>query len=98
MTGNWSNGTHLTPDCFQTAESYEEEYISSASDVSRRHNNTSVYSRLETTTSVMNLPCIFDYRYHGYAYDGIWTIARAIQAVETESRKINKSLTDFEYK
>ena len=99
----YSNNTYndwqlVRPDSglFQTAESYEEEYISSASDVSRRH-NTTIYSRLGST-SVRNLPSIFDSRYHGYAYDGIWTIARAIQAVEIESRQINKSLTDFEYK
>ena len=37
-------------------------------------------------------------RFHGYAYDGIWAIARAIEAVEEESKLFNESLVDFEYK
>ena len=36
------------------------------------------------------------FRYHGYAYDGIWTIAKAIDAVERENN--NESLVDFKYK
>ena len=38
------------------------------------------------------------FRFHGYAYDGIWAIARAIEAVEEESKLFNESLVDFEYK
>ena len=38
------------------------------------------------------------FRYHGYAYDGIWTIARAIDRVEKESQQANESLVDFNYK
>lgn len=38
------------------------------------------------------------FRYHGYAYDGIWTIARAIDRVEEESQQANESLVDFNYK
>ena len=38
------------------------------------------------------------FRYHGYAYDGIWTIARAIDSVEKESQQANESLVDFNYK
>jgi len=37
-------------------------------------------------------------RFHGYAYDGIWAIARAIEAVEEESKLFNETLVDFEYK
>ena len=38
------------------------------------------------------------FRYHGYAYDGIWTVARAIDTVEKESQQANESLVDFKYK
>ena len=47
------------------------------------------------------LTCIAEshcFRYHGYAYDGIWTIARAIDRVEKESQQANESLVDFNYK
>ena len=37
-------------------------------------------------------------RYHGYAYDGIWTIARAIDSVERQSKQPNTSLVHFQYK
>jgi len=37
-------------------------------------------------------------RFHGYAYDGIWAIARAIEAVEEESKAFNETLVDFQYK
>ena len=37
-------------------------------------------------------------RFHGYAYDGIWTMARAIDAVERDSKLINETLVDFKYK
>ena len=37
-------------------------------------------------------------RFHGYAYDGIWAIARAIEAVEMEISATNESLAQFEYK
>ena len=37
-------------------------------------------------------------RFHGYAYDGIWAIARAIEAVEIDSRLENESLAQFQYK
>ena len=44
---------------------------------------------------LMDLHC---FRYHGYAYDGIWTVARAIDTVEKESQQANESLVDFKYK
>ena len=37
-------------------------------------------------------------RFHGYAYDGIWTMARAIDAVERDSKLVNETLVDFKYK
>ena len=38
-------------------------------------------------------------RYHGYAYDGIWAAAMAIQDVgRNAKRKYNMSLTDFDYR
>ncbi|KAH9416586.1 Gamma-aminobutyric acid type B receptor subunit 2 [Dermatophagoides pteronyssinus] len=39
-------------------------------------------------------------RFHGYAYDGIWTIALAIQTVDKKLRQINSPLTieDFHYR
>ena len=37
-------------------------------------------------------------RFHGYAYDGIWTMARAIDQVERDSKLINETLVDFKYK
>ena len=37
-------------------------------------------------------------RFHGYAYDGNWAIARSTEAVPEECKLFNKSLVDFEYK
>ena len=38
-------------------------------------------------------------RYHGYAYDGIWAAAMAIQDVGRHAKeKYNMSLLDFEYR
>lgn len=39
-------------------------------------------------------------RFHGYAYDGIWAIAMAIQAVDKKLRMINSARTieDFQYR
>lgn len=39
-------------------------------------------------------------RFHGYAYDGIWAIALAIQAVDKKLRMRNSPLTieDFQYR
>ncbi|KAG8199600.1 hypothetical protein JTE90_009436 [Oedothorax gibbosus] len=37
-------------------------------------------------------------RFHGYAYDGIWAIAMAIQAVATKLKVKGKGFQDFEYR
>ena len=46
----------------------------------------------------MNLANLALARYHGYAYDGIWTIARAIDSVERQSQQPDTSLVHFKYK
>ena len=37
-------------------------------------------------------------RYHGYAYDGIWATALAIQEVGRKAHHHNRSLANFSYK
>ena len=37
-------------------------------------------------------------RFHGYAYDGIWAIALAIQTVNEKARLNNQTMLDFQYK
>ena len=37
-------------------------------------------------------------RFHSYAYDGIWAIAKAIEAVEKDSKDDNETMSDFQYK
>lgn len=37
-------------------------------------------------------------RYHGYAYDGVWAAALAIEEVERKARAFNMSLPDFDYR
>ncbi len=37
-------------------------------------------------------------RFHGYAYDGIWAIALAIQHVDEMAKATNESILDFAYK
>lgn len=37
-------------------------------------------------------------KFHGYAYDGIWALASAMQTIEEQLRPTNQNLTDFEYK
>jgi len=66
----------------KTSEQYEAEYRNASRVTAIKHNIT-------------NHPYS---RFHGYAYDGIWAIARAIEAVETESSATNESLAQFEYK
>ena len=38
------------------------------------------------------------FRFHGYAYDGIWAIALAIQAVNEEAKLNNQTMLDFKYR
>jgi hypothetical protein len=37
-------------------------------------------------------------RFHGYAYDGIWAIALAIQHVDEMAKAANETILDFAYK
>jgi hypothetical protein len=37
-------------------------------------------------------------RYHGYAYDGVWAAALAIEEVGRKSHAYNLSLADFTYR
>ena len=37
-------------------------------------------------------------RYHGYAYDGVWAAALAIQEVGRRAHYYNTSLADFTYR
>ena len=38
------------------------------------------------------------FRFHGYAYDGIWAIALAIHRVNEEAIKQNQTMLDFQYR
>nr|XP_046912763.1 uncharacterized protein LOC124493702 [Dermatophagoides farinae] len=76
-------------------------YIST--DVLPLSKNTQTYYGFETSLykSEYDRLRLREYsRFHGYAYDGIWTIALAIQAVEKKLRQINSPLTfeDFHYR
>lgn len=37
-------------------------------------------------------------RYHGYAYDGVWAAALAIEEVGRKAAAFNMSLPDFTYR
>ena len=61
------------------------------------NNFFSFQTPLEYEREYMNLTKHYS-RYHGYAYDGVWAAALAIQEVGRKAHYYNTSLAEFSYR